>query len=513
MMVSNPFKGGFSMTVPLSGHLTHTRLRTPEDTCLCSGMCAACSQDCTGTCEVGLSALRGSEAAYPYDTASTQFASRKDYPVDLSHFNINGRVFGAQGIPADPETATPGRVDLSCRVGTIPCRAPILLPAMAKLNWRDYFAGAAMAGVPVVIGENAIKNDPALEHDRRGKVCHAPLLREMTDHFRRLEDGHGDIIFQANPDDVALDTAIYALTHSGIRSVEIKFGQAAKGIQHVAPAGYEEALWLKEKGYLVEPDPTAQETRVRMAAGEPVRFFQYGRLPMFDEDSISRLITRLREAGAENILFKMAGYDPRDVKRVLEMASDNRVDLVTLDGAGGGTGHSPLKMMDEWGRPTVELEAMGLRELEQLKKQGRFLPPLCMAGGLTTEDMIFKTLALGSPHVTLAGVGRGAMAAAMAGDRLGKLLEEGTLPTQYRRFGSAREELFRDWELLAWRYRDRKELLTPGGVGVYSYLDRLSFGLKLLMTLNRKFDLSLLGREDLIPLTRQAKECLAGLEE
>ena len=497
--------------LPLAGDLTHTTLRTPDSLCAVSGMCAACSDHCAGTCDIGLSALRGSEAAYPYDTATKQFASRKDYFFDYSHFNINGRVFGAQGAPEDMEHTTPGSVSLLCSLGhshQIPCAAPLLLPAIVKLNWRDYYAGAAMAGVPVVIGENAIKNDSALEHDRSGKVCSAPLLAEMIAYFRRFDQGYGDIALQVNADDLAVGTAEYALAHSGLKTVEIKFGQAAKGIQHVAPATYQEALWLKENGYLVEPDPCAEDTKQRLSAGEPVRFFQYGRLPMFDERSMEQTIRRLRDHGAQNIFFKMAGYDLRDIRRVLTIAAENKVDLVTFDGAGGGTGHSPIKMMDEWGWPTLELETLVCLASDQLQKQRLTPPAIAMAGGFTTEDAIFKALALGAPYVTHVAVGRGAM----AGAQTERMLQNGNLPAQYRRFGTTKEELFRNWELLQWRYPDQKDRITGGCVGVYSYLERLSFGLRLLMSLNRKFQLPLLSREDLIPLTDQARTCLERLE-
>lgn len=501
--------------LPLSSEFTHTALRTPEELCPASGMCAACSNHCAGTCEIALSALRGSEAAYPYDTTTKQFASRKEYFFDYSHFNINGRVFGAQGAEEDMERTTPGCVSLECSIGTrnrLPCKMPLVLPAIAKLNWRDYYAGAAMAGVPVVIGENAVKNDPALDHDGRGKVSHAPLLKEMIQCFRRFDGGYGDIALQVNADDLAVGTAEYALTHSGLKTVEIKFGQGAKGIQHVAPASYEEALWLKKNGYLVEPDPCGQETKRRMAEGEPVRFFQYGRLPMFDEEQMEATIHRLREHGAQRILFKMAGYDRRDVRRVLAMAAENQVDLVTFDGAGGGTGHSPLKMMDEWGWPTLELEALVCAEADSLQKKGHVPPAIAMAGGFTTEDGIFKALALGGPYVTHVAVGRAAMAAAMAGARIQQLITNGNIPPQYQRFGKTEEELFQNWALLRWRYPDRGEWLTGGSVGVYSYLERVAFGLRLLMSLNRKFRLDLLGREDLIPLTGRARACLTELD-
>ncbi len=134
----------------------------------------------------------------------------------------------------------------------IKLKAPIILPAMVKLNWEDYYSGAAMAGVMVVIGENAINKDVNLKHDSNGKVVHAPFLGKVIDCFRRFEKGYGDIVLQVNADDIVVGTAEYALKNFELRSIEIKFGQAAKGIQHVAPVySYDEAVSLKNKGYLV----------------------------------------------------------------------------------------------------------------------------------------------------------------------------------------------------------------------------------------------------------------------
>lgn len=48
-----------------------------------------------GPCEIGLSAILGSDAILPFSADKNQFASEKQYPLDFSHFNINGRVFGA----------------------------------------------------------------------------------------------------------------------------------------------------------------------------------------------------------------------------------------------------------------------------------------------------------------------------------------------------------------------------------------------------------------------------------
>ena len=62
-----------------------------------SGMCSLCTEDCLGTCELGLAAILGAQTVYPTTTGTNQVGSEKDYPIDYSHFNINGHVFGAVG--------------------------------------------------------------------------------------------------------------------------------------------------------------------------------------------------------------------------------------------------------------------------------------------------------------------------------------------------------------------------------------------------------------------------------
>ena len=322
-----------SLSPELSTTFNSTNLRTPGNICDLSGMCSVCTDKCTGLCEIGLSAIRGFEAAYPYGTSNQQFASEKKYPFDFSHFNINGRVFGAIGAAEDSEQTNVFSADISSEIGYIKkirLKAPIILPAMAKLNWEDYYSGAAMAGVIVVIGENAVTLDSSLRHDSNGKVSHAPLIGKMIDCFRRFDKGYGDIVLQVNADDIVVGSAEYALKNFDLRTIEIKFGQGAKGIQHVAPVySYDEALFLKNSGYLIFPNPLDKEAKDAFNRGNGFHFMQYGRLPMWNESVLEELIDKYRSIGAENILFKMAGYDTGDIKRVLQIASKNKIALVT----------------------------------------------------------------------------------------------------------------------------------------------------------------------------------------
>ena len=45
---------------------------------------------------------------------------------------------------------------------------------------------------------------------------------------------------------------------------------------------------------------------------------------------------------------------------------------------------------------------------------------------------------------------------------------------------------------------------------VYSYLNRIAYGLRHFAALNRKFDVKHIERRDVFPLTRDAKELLDG---
>ena len=138
-----------------------------------------------GTCELAQAAVLGAQTVYPTTTGNNQIASEKDYPVDFSHFNINGRVFGAQGANETQDEATIFNVNLERTYGfnnPVNMAMPVILPALIKLNWQDYFAGAAMAGVTCVIGEHATNNEPNLKIDN-GKVTDFPLLEKALDCF------------------------------------------------------------------------------------------------------------------------------------------------------------------------------------------------------------------------------------------------------------------------------------------------------------------------------------------
>jgi len=77
----------------------------------CSGLCVTCLDGCIGFCEVAKSAIRGREIIYPQPYGKVVAGSEKNYPVDFSHFNIQGTCVGAVGVDADSDKATFPAVD------------------------------------------------------------------------------------------------------------------------------------------------------------------------------------------------------------------------------------------------------------------------------------------------------------------------------------------------------------------------------------------------------------------
>lgn len=500
MSYSPDFNSGFAATQTRSKHITPT-----------SGMCSLCVEGCASPCEIGMAAVLGTQTVYPTTTGANQIAAEKVYPLDYSNFNINGRVFGARGTDATYESATIYNVKLEREYGTlhpVKLAMPVILPALIKLNWKDYFGGAAMAGVTCMIGEDAKSKDPALKIEN-GKITDFPFLGEILNSFYKYYRGYGQIVPQCNVEDDMLGVPEIALTKYGAKAIEFKFGQSAKGTQPVNRLpDLETALKKQQMGFVVHPDPSDPKVQEAYAARTCPNFNMYGRLPQWDEAFFRSRIAELRALGMENVYFKMAGFDPADMERVLRIAAENKVDMVTFDGASGGSGYSPCHMMNEWCLPTVMMEARVAAMMKKLAAEYDVLPAVSITGGFSNEASAYKALALGDGTVTAIGFCRAAMAAAMNAASVGKLIESGNVPAHLQKYGSTVQEIFADLPDLRALYGTQADSFSPGAIGVFSFLRKVAFGLQHFSALNRKFDIALAGKEDLIPLTQDAKELL-----
>ena len=494
---------------------TLTKNRTEDSVSPFSGMCTTCIDGCIGMCEIGKSAYRGPEMIYPQPFGIITTASAKSYPVDLSHFTILGRASGAWGIEADSDKALFPSVDLETSWGRAPqirSKLPFIVAAMgstniAKNNWEGLAAGAALTGTCLTVGENVCGMDPGSELSD-GHLLSSRELEWRVQTFREWqEDGWGEIIIQANVEDTRLGVHEYAIRKLGVKAVEMKWGQGAKDIGgEVKIRDIEKARMLKQRGYIVLPDPENPLVTDAFHRGSFREFERHSRVGMADRDAFLRRAEELRKAGATWVSLKTGAYRPADLARAVKWSSEAEIDLLTVDAAGGGTGMSPWRMMNEWGIPGIELHSMLREYCDRLAKEGRYVPPIALAGGFTFEDQIFKGFALAAPHVKLIAWARSPLAAAMVGKNIGRLIEENSLPIYIERFGTTVDEVFVTAPELQERYKDRFRNIPVGAIGLYTYYQRVAQGLRQLMCGARKFALRHISRDDIAALTPRAAE-------
>ena len=495
---------------------TLTKNRTDGSITPISGMCVTCVDGCIGMCEIGKSAYRGHEVIYPQPFGVITTAAEKNYPVDYSHFNIMGTAVGAHGIEADSDKAIFQNVDLEVHFGHdrgVKFRYPWIIPGIgstdvAKNNWEGLAIGTALAGTGLTIGENVVGMDPQ-SVIKKGRVIDTVDLKRRVKLFQDHQiDGWGATIVQANVEDTRLGTQEYAIDKLGIEIVEIKWGQGAKDIGgEVKVRDLKKAQMLYKRGYVVLPNPTDPNVIKAFERGSFKEFERHSRVGMVSEDSFAKRVEELRNAGAKYIFLKTGAYRPADLARAIYFSSKYGIDLLTVDGAGGGTGMSPWRMMNEWGVPIVELHSLLYQYTKRLADKGMKVPALALAGGFTFEDQIFKGLSLGAPFVKLIGMARGPIAATMVGKTIGRAIKENQIPVYVERFGNSIDEIFVTSADLRQELGDKEfEKLPTGAIGLYTYYERLAQGLKQLMCGSRKFSLEHIRRDDIAALTREAAD-------
>jgi glutamate synthase domain-containing protein 2 len=499
-----------------SSAATLTKNRTEESVTPNSGMCVTCVDGCVGMCEIGKSAYRGHEVVYPQPFGVITTAAEKAFPVDYSHFTIMGGVIGAKGIEADSDRAIFPAVSLEVAWGKeykIKSRYPWLIGGIgstdvAKNNWEGLAIGSALAGTVLTIGENVVGMDPESVIKGGKAVDTSDLKRRVTLYKDNQRDGYGEIVVQANVEDTRLGVQEYAIDKLGVSCVELKWGQGAKNIGgEVKLKTLEKAKLLRERGYVLVPDPLDPKVAEAFKAGSFREFERHSRVGMVSEEGFAARIVELRKAGAKYISLKTGAYRPVDLARALLFASKYGLDLLTVDAAGGGTGMSPWRMMNEWGIPPVELHTLVYQYAKRLAEKGKYVPAIAVAGGFTFEDQFFKGLALGAPYVKLISMARAPIAATMVGKTIGKAIEAGQLPVYVERFGHSKEEIFvTAAELRHHLGKDTYDKLPTGALGLYTYYERLAHGLRQLMAGSRKFSLEHIERNDIAALSRDAAD-------
>lgn len=503
-----------SFSKPNASPATRTKNRTPNDRTPASGMCSVCVDDCPGFCEIGKSAFRASENLYPQPFGVITAGADKEYPVDFSHLNIMGTAVGAVGIAADSNKAIFENVNAETRMGKdkgIKLKLPIMIPGLgstnvAKTHWDGLAIGSAISGTGLTIGENVGGMDVNTKLEN-GKITHCPDLEYRVKTFQNWQkDGYGLIVMQENVEDSRLGVLEYGINKLGVQAVELKWGQGAKDIGgEVKINSLEKARLLKDRGYIVLPDP--YDNTAASVFGKAFKEFErHSRVGMVNEEGFVKRVGELRKAGAKYVFLKTGAYRPADLARAVYYCSIAGVDVLTVDGAGGGTGMSPWHMMNEWGVPTLYIASLTYNYVHKLASKGKYVPDIILAGGFAFEDDIFKAMALGAPYVKAVGMARSPLCAAHVGKLIAEQINKNAVDKTIEPYGRTMDEIF----VLASRtkrlFSSNGKEVPAGALGVYSYYQRLSQGLRQLMCGSRKFALEHLTRNDIVTLTREAAE-------
>ena len=505
-----------------------------------SGLCTLCRADCMGQCETWKSSLVGRKLLYPRDFGVVTSGANNTTHVGVSYnsLRIQGYAYGAhgmaQGLSNNADNCIFPNVNLTTEFGNevkTKSRIPLMTGALgstfiAAKYWDSFAIGGALVGIPIVVGENVVGVDKASEINN-GKITKAPELDRRIDTYLRYHDEYGAIIVQLNVEDTRNGVAEYVAAKYGDRCiVELKWGQGAKDIGgEIQVASLDYALFLKNRGYIVDPDPSSPEVQKAFEKGAIKTFARHSRLGGVNLSTVElvredfmKSVDYLRSIGFKRISLKTGSYGMEELAMAIKFASEAGLDLLTIDGSGGGTGMSPWNMMQSWGVPSINLHSKAYEYASLLAAQGKRVVDLSFAGGFALEDSIFKGIALGAPYAKLICMGRGIMIPGFLGSNIeGALHPErkakvngnwDKLPASISSMGSTAEEIFASYYDVEKKVgKDEMKNIPYGAIAMWTMADKLACGLQQLMAGARKFELGKISRNDLFAGNREtAKE-------
>jgi len=308
-----------------------------------------------------------------------------------------------------------------------------------------------------------------------------------------------------NVEDTRLGVAEYIIDRHKLETIELKWGQGAKCIGgEIKVNSLERALELQKRGYIVTPDPSDSVVQAAFKDHAIKEFERHSRLGFIGEEEFYAEVDRLRKLGFKRVTLKTGAYGLRELAMALKWSSRAKIDLLTIDGAPGGTGMSPWRMMEEWGMPSLYLHAAAYEFAKMLSDRGERVPDIAFAGGFSSEDGVFKALALGAPFTRAVCMGRALMIPGMVGKNIAHWIKDNDLPKTVSEYGSTVEEIF-------FNYEDVKKLvgngeisnIPLGAIGIYSYAQKIRIGLQQMMAGARSFNIDSLTRNDLMSLTEE----------
>lgn len=504
-----------------------------------SGLCTLCRADCAGKCETWKSSLVGRKLLYPREFGLVTAGASKTTHVGVSYssLRIQGYAYGSvglkEGMTSDADDCIFPNVDLTTEFGAAvktKSRLPLMTGALgstfiAEKYWDSFAAGCALTGIPIVVGENVVGVDKKSTMGG-GKITIAPELDRRIDTYLRYFDGYGAIIVQLNVEDTRNGVAEYVAEKYGDTCIiELKWGQGAKNIGgEIQVTSLDYANFLKERGYVVDPDPSLPEVQQAFENGAIKSFARHSRLGGTHLSSVElvredfmKSVEYLRSLGFARISLKTGSYGMEELAMAIKFASDAGLDLLTIDGAGGGTGMSPWNMMQSWGVPSINLHAKAYEYASILEARGQKVVDLSFAGGFALEDSIFKGLAMGAPYTKLICMGRGIMIPGFLGANIeGALNPERReqlngnwekLPKSVQDVGNSPEKIFASYYDVQKKVgKDEMRNIPYGAIAMYTMADKLACGIQQLLAGARKFNVNQITRNDIFAANRETAQ-------
>lgn len=483
--------------------------------------------------------MKGRKILYPRDFGWITAGSSNTTHLGVSYnsLRINGYNYGAHGLASGltsnaddcifPNVSLEGSFGKEVKTKF---RVPVMTGALgstfvAARYWDSFAIGAALCGYPIVIGENVagIDKQAVIEN---GKISKAPELDRRIETYLKYYDGYGAIIVQMNVEDTRNGVAEYIIGKYGDKVVlELKWGQGAKCIGgEIQVNDIEYAKFLKGRGYIVDPDPTKPEVEQGFKSGAIKSFARHSRLGYTDHSDYEQIrksfldhVKYLRGLGFKRITLKTGSYGMEALAASIKLATEAKLDLLTIDGSGGGTGMSPWNMMETWGVPSIYLHSKAFEYASMLKAKGADVVDLSLAGGFAREDHIFKALSIGAPFVKLVCMGRALMIPAYLGSNIEGALHSdrkdkvnghwAELPKSVTDNGSKPEDLFAGYYDLQKKIgADEMKNIPYGAIAAWTLADKLAAGVQQLMAGARRFNLSEMNRSDLVSMNRETEE-------
>jgi hypothetical protein len=475
---------------------------------------------------------------YPRDFGKITSGSANVTSLGVGYhaLRIQGYAYGAnglnEGMSNNPDDCVFPNVNIETSFGNeikTKCRIPIMTGALgstfiAAYYWNSFATGCALAGIPIVVGENVVGIDKEAEL-KNGKIISAPELERRVDTFLKYYDGYGAIIVQMNVEDTRNGVAEFLIDRYGDRAIiELKWGQGAKVIGgEIQVTDIEYAKFLKDRGYIVDPNPYDPVVESAYEARAITSFARHSRLGGTDlsnpdevQASFLKSVEYLKKLGFKRISLKTGSYGMEALAMAIKFSSIAQLDLLTIDGSGGGTGMSPWNMMEHWGVPSLPLHAKVYEYCKILDEKGEKVPDISLAGGFAREDHIFKALALCAPYTKMVCMGRAPMIPGYLGSNIEGVFKPENkselnghweeLPLSVTKYGKYPEEIFAAWEEVKNKVgNDEMKNIPFGAIAMAGYIDKLSCGLQQFLAGVRKFKISELTRNELFSANRETE--------